>query len=286
MISADKITLCCVDTAHHALSAVAIRRCLDAGKFAKTVFITDKPEYVDEGWECHRIKPFEDYTDFNKFMLKGLYYHIETEYVLVMQFDGFIIHPELWSDEFLAYDYIGAPWPCLRKEYAVGTGGFSLRSKKLLKALQDDRIVLPPEFVAEDLCICRTYRSLLEVHHDIQYAPVEVAERFCYESGPPPKGDTFGFHSLARLADMYVGPTAPFLVDSLQPYLLRNPQTTVLATQYAYRGQHEEASRLFRRIAEHQDFAEARVKLIQRGAKPDMIEQFDVSWQRYIVNGG
>ena len=25
--------------------------------------------------------------------------------------DGFIVHPEMWRDEFLKYDYIGAPWP-------------------------------------------------------------------------------------------------------------------------------------------------------------------------------
>ena len=26
-------------------------------------------------------------------------------------YDGFVVHPECWRDEFLNYDYIGSPWP-------------------------------------------------------------------------------------------------------------------------------------------------------------------------------
>ena len=30
---------------------------------------------------------------------------------MVVHADGFIVHPEMWRDEFLDYDYIGSPWP-------------------------------------------------------------------------------------------------------------------------------------------------------------------------------
>lgn len=285
MTIADQVTLCCVDTEHHALSAAALRRCNELMPFAKTIFVTDRADFVAPEWELHRIKTLSDYEEYNKFMLKNLYFHTETDFLLSVQFDGFVVNPAAWTDEFLEYDYIGAPWPCSWKEYAVGTGGFSLRSKKLMKALQDDRIALPQFSIAEDLCFCRTYRSYLQVHYGIRFAPVEVAERFCYESGDFVP-DTFGFHGLVRLADYYVGDAAPFMIDNLKRYLMRKAEVLVLAMQYAFRHQHAEAARLFRRIAEHQTLDGAQEVLTQRGAPADTITYLAPCWARYVQGIG
>lgn len=282
MASVGDITLCCVDTEHHLLSAVALRRCNELMTFNKTIFVTDREDHIDAGWEHHRIKAFNDYEEYNRFMLKSLYFHVETEFVLSVQFDGFILHPDAWSDEYLNYDYIGAPWPCSWKEYAVGTGGFSLRSKRLLHALQDDRIILPRDPVAEDLCFCRTYRSVLEVHHGIRFAPVEVAARFCYESGPFVP-NTFGFHGLSRLADFYNGEHAKMMADGLKPYLLRKPIAVILAMQYAFRGQHEEAAHLFERISHYQSYEEASERLMAANPPTGMMEFLAECWPRYIT---
>ena len=37
--------------------------------------------------------------------------YINSEHVLVIQDDGHIVNPDIWDDNFLDYDYIGAPWP-------------------------------------------------------------------------------------------------------------------------------------------------------------------------------
>lgn len=276
------MTLCCVDTKNHALSAVALRRCNQLMPFAKTIFITDKADCVDKEWEHHRVKPFDTWEEFNRFLLKGLYFHIETEYVLFIQYDGFIIEPSAWEDEFLQHDYIGAPWPCTWKEYAVGTGGFSLRSRKLLAALQDDKITLSPAS-AEDLCMCRTYKSFLEIHHGIRFAPVDVATRFCYESGPF-VGNTFGFHGISRLADIYTGESVAFLANSLHQYVLCRANGLMLAMQYAFRQQHEEARIMFDRIGQHQNYEEAREQLLSAGAPQDSIDFLEQCWPRYVDN--
>ena len=56
---------------------------------------------------------------------------IKTEFMLGIHDDGFVINPNLWTDQFLKYDYIGAPWshtiPYYGQKYRVGNGGFSLR---------------------------------------------------------------------------------------------------------------------------------------------------------------
>ncbi len=43
-------------------------------------------------------------------MIKRINSYVATPFALVIQYDGFILNPDAWRDEFLDYDYIGAPW--------------------------------------------------------------------------------------------------------------------------------------------------------------------------------
>src|SRR6266850_1256662 len=54
--------------------------------------------------------------------------YVKTSHILTIQWDGWVINPHLWNDDWLQYDYIGAPWD----DGCVGNGGFSLRSKRLM----------------------------------------------------------------------------------------------------------------------------------------------------------
>jgi hypothetical protein len=109
-----------------------------------------------------------------------------------VQWDGLVRDPAAWDPEFLRWDYIGAPWPDQPDELAVGNGGFSLRSQRLLEALLDPEVRIEHP---EDLSICHRNRVLLEQRHGIRFAPLEVARRFAYER-PEPTQATFGFHGL------------------------------------------------------------------------------------------
>ena len=71
--------------------------------------------------------------EYNAWMVYGLNEVIDTEYTLVVQGDGFILNEDKWHPTFLDYDYIGSLWGKDVNE-RVGNGGFSLRSKKFLKA--------------------------------------------------------------------------------------------------------------------------------------------------------
>jgi hypothetical protein len=110
--------------------------------------------------------------------------------VLIIQSDGYVLDGSAWNDEFLAYDYIGAPW--LYKDHRnVGNGGFSLRSRRLqnILALDNDITITHPE----DEVICRLYRLHLEDKYNIKFAPEQLAHRFSFELHPP-QHKTFGFH--------------------------------------------------------------------------------------------
>ena len=101
-----------------------------------------------------------------------------------------MLNGKSWQDEFLQYDYIGAPW-LYSDGKDVGNGGFSLRSKLLQIFLANDEFIEITH--PEDDCICRLYRSYLEKIYGIKFPNDDTADQFAYELRTPIY-DTFGFH--------------------------------------------------------------------------------------------
>lgn len=151
------------------------------------------------------INPIASIQDYNTFMLRDLVRYFNTSHVLVTQWDGFVLDPNCWRPAFLNFDYIGAPWPpellledrFRERNYIVGNGGFSLRSKKLQQVLHDHYHELDFTHPSEDVVICQYNRAFLE-SKGIVFAPPPAARLFSWEceaySGP-----TFGVHGRIRL---------------------------------------------------------------------------------------
>ncbi|MEO7912352.1 MAG: DUF5672 family protein [Roseiflexaceae bacterium] len=157
---------------------------------------------------------------YSSFVVKQLNSYVDTPFALIIQYDGFILNPDAWRDEYLDYDYIGAPW-WEEQEYIVGNGGFSLRSKRLLALTQQDEAILDPTKLdpsdaPEDWYICVLIRPYLE-ERGIRFAPAELAKQFAFEGGDEHFGVTwtnqFGFHGL-RWTD-------------ISPWLRQNPNQPI-----------------------------------------------------------
>jgi hypothetical protein len=277
-MSTRNITLCCIDTANHVLAMESMKQTLSLMPFAKTVFITDRDDLTSPQWEIHKINRLKGFEDLNRFMLKNLYFHIDTEFCLIVQYDGFVWKPHNWSDEFLNYDYIGAPWPGSRDEFSVGTGGFSLRSKKLLKALMDDNIRMLPG-INEDLLLGKWFRGYLQAQYGIKFPSKALAAKFACESlGSDP--DTFGFHGMVYLMHLYGGEKADFLIDNLQPYGFMRLQTIALMLTYINCERQDVVKRFFKRVAEHYSREEAHKMLHAQDPAPNFAQLFEDYWPR------
>ncbi len=158
--------------------------------------------------------------DANRFLMKDLHKYVETSHCLYVQADGFVVNADLWKEEFLKFDYIGAPWPnkiqmdpnlvgspglpgpipiLNMKENCVGSGGFSLRSRKLLKTIAKisyDSLKIPIK--NEDLMICHyLYKEMID--KGIRFAPPKLAAQFAMEGWHHLYGQNvnsvFGFHA-------------------------------------------------------------------------------------------
>ena len=195
----DRISYVIVDTSSHVLAQAALMHSQLAFPLKNSVVFSD----VYEGWSASkfiRIEPIRSLQEYSEFLIKTAWQYVDTEFFIVIQYDGFVLNPDCFLAEFLDFDYIGAVWPHF-ESYNVGNGGFSLRSTKIMRALNqlidDETFTLP-----EDLIICRKYRATLEEKYNINFAPDSIANQFSQELSIQ-KHTTFGFHGFLLLPLVY-----------------------------------------------------------------------------------
>ncbi len=242
----SSVTLVCVDTLNHALALRALERSQRGLRFARTLFFTGgvpRDVAVPAGIDVATIAPLASRDDYSRFVLKSLAHHVDTPYVLLIQWDGYVVNPAAYEASFLECDYIGAKWFWFDDGMRVGNGGFSLRSRKLLAALQDPRIELTE---AEDITIGRAYRPLLEREYGIRYASEALADRFAFEAAYP-AGLPFGFHGLYNFCRVVPPAELAVLATTFSDAIARSIQCGQLLRNCIALAQWDAAAALARR---------------------------------------
>lgn len=204
-LNLKNVTLYGADTVDLQRQLKAFAICESYADFgAKKILTHSEENYTtNTGIEVINTNLINSLRDYNQFNLKHLNDHIETEFVMVAEYDGFILNPDAWMDEFLAYDYIGAPL-LVDGVQLVGNGGFSIRSKKFLELVQSDESIQLGDksdhkyAENEDWVCCAVRREYLE-GKGIRFAPAELGHKFSLENnreyGNVWNGQ-FGFHGL------------------------------------------------------------------------------------------
>jgi hypothetical protein len=178
------VTLVCADTITPDLALKAIKYTLGQMSFADVKFFTDREDLPHAVY----VKPMTGLESYSEFMIKELGNHIKTSHVLCIQWDGYVLNPAAWTDDYLKFDYVGAVWPLGGTTRNVGNGGFSLRSKKLLM----ETMAMKPPYNPEDQMICLRDAPYLE-SRGIRFARRDLACRFSSELRP--YAGQFGFHN-------------------------------------------------------------------------------------------
>ena len=191
------VTIICIDGVNPDIGLKALKYSMKDIEFGSAKLISHiRPDNIPDTIEFIEIGKLT-HDSYSPFMLHELYKYVDTDFCLTIHDDGFVINPQLWDNNFLNYDYIGAPWlhtvQYYGQKYRVGNGGFSLRSKKLINLCRHIKLANGHE----DASICIRYRDVLESHGCV-FAPVEVAMKFSLEEQIPEcefnLNNTFGFH--------------------------------------------------------------------------------------------
>ncbi len=204
----DQVTLVSVTSVDLPATELALMISKHDIEFAEVKLLTSE-EFIPQDSQIRVVNiPKLDFEGYSKFILNDLYQHVDTEYCLVVQADGFVLNASRWQDQFLDYDYVGAPWPkvltlgggeqMLYLKNQVGNGGFSLRSRKLLNKtakINVDQLTFPTK--SEDMIICHfLFEEMIE--NGMKFPSPEFAAKFSIESENASYGQnpstSFGFH--------------------------------------------------------------------------------------------
>lgn len=234
------VTVVAITTKDYASTISAIKKTLEHITPAEVILFTDIP-FQDDDFDNIVIPRFDTWKAYNEFLCREVYKYVETSHILIIQHDGFVLDGSVWTDAFLMYDYIGAPW-MYKDGCNVGNGGFSLRSKRLMEIVGTDKLIESNGiYYPEDNVICRLYRPYLEKTYDIKYAPDHVAHKFSHEMWQPWQ-KTFGFHgTTARYREPIIlkrsyGMGDVLMMEPLMQYLHDKGYLVVLDTDPGYMG--------------------------------------------------
>ena len=208
-IKLPDVTILAATSTEQDMAQLSMRISLQNIEFgAAKLLCTKFPEKKYPDIEYIEIPPLKSVNDYNKIIFQDLHKHFSTSHCLIVQADSFVVNSDLWTNEFLKYDYIGGPWPnkievdskitLNLEKNPVGNGGFSLRSQNLVETtakIDFDSLNFPMK--AEDVVICHyLYNKMIE--NGIRFAPPEIAAKFSMENIENLYGQNvnsvFGFH--------------------------------------------------------------------------------------------
>ena len=176
----------------------------------KARLLTSDADAAHPDVECIAIDRL-DYLAYSRFCVERLADYVDTDFCLCVQLDGFILNPALWDEDFLTYDFVGAPWSDkphrpMQRDRNVGNGGFSLRSQRYLRLAREcrwqpnwDEAPIPDRHQGnEDYFLNILNRDFL-IERGIRFPTQAVAARFSIQSGDKiARGQrlstVFGFH--------------------------------------------------------------------------------------------
>jgi len=170
------------------------------------------------------IQKIQSLSEYSGFVILNLPNYIKSEFCMIFHDDGFPINLHLWRNEFLNFDYIGAPWgsSCsppvfphnyYNNEVDGGNGGFSIRSNRLMQYGKEiaDKIsgkITMQEYVSnggwihEDGYFCYQIRPFLK-KMGIKYAPYQISKQFALETNLDDSSnnieEVFGFHGFRHI---------------------------------------------------------------------------------------
>lgn len=167
-----------------------------------------------EGITWGAVKLIVDYgctsiDEWNRKIIYELHNYVQTSHAMLIHADGYVINPECWRNEWLQYDYIGAPWPLPRDSFSylddrgnlqrVGNS-VSLRSSRLLRLPDELNLEWKSYFgyTNEDGFLSCHNRSTLEAH-GCKWAPLKEAIHFSKEHTIEENKNiekTFAFHQV------------------------------------------------------------------------------------------
>lgn len=196
MINLDNVTLIAMTSVKIEETIKALEYSCREIKFKSVKLVTHKlPNNLPNNIEYCYIDRITNIDEWSRCIIYDLGKYVDTDFAMLIHDDGFIVNPYFWRDDFLNYDYIGAPWPIPNDSFSyrdinnelirVGNS-VSLRSKRLIDLPNKLNLEWKPfhGYYNEDGFICVNYRHKY-IENDMKFADINIAKYFSHETMIP-----------------------------------------------------------------------------------------------------
>lgn len=193
MLELKNVTLAALTSVRIDSTIKALQYSMNDILFGQVKLLSDiKPDNLPDSILFEETPKSSSIDEWNYNIIYNLPKHIETDFVLLIHDNGFVVNPKSWKDEFLDYDYIGAPWPLPQDNFSyrdkfgniirVGNS-VSIRSKKLLDIPLKKNLEWKPfhGYTNEDGFICVNYRHEY-LEEGCKFADIDIAKYFSHET--------------------------------------------------------------------------------------------------------
>lgn len=245
------ITICAADCLTPELALIAIEKSMMQCDFKRAILFTDKSISHKKDIELINIKKLNSQNDYSRFILKELHKYIKTKFILIVQWDGYVLNGKKWDNRFYNYDLIGAKWHWHKDSYTVGNGGFTLRSLKLQKVMASHEFPFVKN-LGEDAQICKFYREKLIKKYKIKFASEAVADKFSYERRPV-HINTFGFHGFFNFYRHVYGQDLEIITNHINKKIFSTKEFRELLIQYVVHMKFKSSLILYKKFIAHAD---------------------------------
>ncbi len=196
MISLPNVTLLCLCTRDVEQGAKALVYSSIGIEFGAVKLVSHyRPPEMPQSILYEHIEWMQSIDNWNHELFYNLWKYFDTEFVLLIHPDGFIVNPLSWQPEFLHYDYIGSPFS-IQCAYAIQGGrpqelsrvgnSVSIRSRKLCKLPSEigiPWIMYNGDYNEDTQVSCHNWAIFAQ--HGCTKAPLELACRFGREEELP-----------------------------------------------------------------------------------------------------
>ena len=182
MINLSNVSLVIIDVQCPELAYLALRDSVKDISFGEIIICSDT-DLKFPGAKWVEVSKWDSLYERVKWFWYSLPNHIHTDFMIEVQWDGWIVDAQMWTDEFLEYDFVGAPW-WYDDKLNVGNG-CALRSVKFMKYLQEHQKEFPLKHAKEDDLLGRHYRRKLEKEAGLKWPTEQLASRYAFECTRP-----------------------------------------------------------------------------------------------------